>query len=63
MGGSSQIIMPLYGSILQAVTCKILSLAENTRWSRLWQIRKFLYGCSDLDAFWTPYLFNALRVP
>ena len=28
-GGSGQIIMTLCGSILQAVTCKILSLAEN----------------------------------
>ena len=28
---------PLCGSILQAETCKILSLAENQRWSRVWQ--------------------------
>ena len=27
----------LRGSILQAGTCKIFSLAENPRWSRVWQ--------------------------
>ena len=32
-----QEIIPLRGSILQAETCKILSLAENPRWSRVWQ--------------------------
>ena len=32
-----QIIMPLRGSILQAETCQIPSLAENPRWSRVWQ--------------------------
>ena len=31
------IIMPLRGSILQVETCQILSLAENPRWSRVWQ--------------------------
>ena len=31
------IIMPLRGSILQVGTCQILSLAENPRWSRVWQ--------------------------
>ena len=30
-------IMPLRDSILQAGTCQILSLAENPRWSRVWQ--------------------------
>ena len=30
-------IMPLRGSILQVGTCQILSLAENPRWSRVWQ--------------------------
>ena len=30
-------IMPLCGSILQAAICQILSLAENPRWSRVWQ--------------------------
>ena len=29
--------MPLRGSVLQAGTCQILSLAENPRWSRVWQ--------------------------
>ena len=29
--------MPRCGSILQAGTCQILSLAENPRWSRVWQ--------------------------
>ena len=33
-GGSSQETIPLRGSILQAGTCQILSLAENPRWSR-----------------------------
>ena len=32
-----QDILPLRGSILQAGTCQILSLAENPRWSRVWQ--------------------------
>ena len=32
-----QEILPLRGSILQAGTCQILSLAENPRWSRVWQ--------------------------
>ena len=32
-------IMPLRGSILQAGTCQIFSLAENPRWSRVWQYR------------------------
>ena len=32
-----QDIIPLRGSILQAGTCKILILAENPRWSRVWQ--------------------------
>ena len=36
-GWNSMIILPLCGSILQAETCKILSLAENPRWSRVWQ--------------------------
>ena len=29
--------MPFCGSILQAGTCQILSLAENPTWSRVWQ--------------------------
>ena len=33
VGGPSQEIIPLRGSILQAETCQILSLAENPRWS------------------------------
>ena len=32
-----QELFPLRGSILPAVTCHILSLAENPRWSRVWQ--------------------------
>ena len=32
-----QIIMPLRGSILQAETCQIPSLAENPTWSRMWK--------------------------
>ena len=31
-------IIPRCGSILQAGTCQILSLAENPRWSRVWQL-------------------------
>ena len=30
-------IIQRHGSILQAETCKILSLAEYPRWSRVWQ--------------------------
>ena len=37
MGGPSQRITPLCGSILQAGTCQILSFDENPRWSRVWQ--------------------------
>ena len=37
LAGSRVIIVPLRGSILQAGTCQILSLAENPRWSRVWQ--------------------------
>ena len=37
VGGPSQEMIPLRGSILQAETCQILSLAENPRWSRVWQ--------------------------
>ena len=36
-GCPGQIIMHLCCSILQAGTCKIFSLAENPRWSRVWQ--------------------------
>ena len=37
LAGSRVIIVPLCGSILQAETCQILSLAEYPRWSRVWQ--------------------------
>ena len=37
VGGYLQEVMPLHGSILQAGTCQILSLAENPIWSRVWQ--------------------------
>ena len=33
LSGQSVIIVPLRGSILQAETCQILSLAEHPRWS------------------------------
>ena len=36
-----QEIIPLRGSILQVGTCKIFSLAENPRWSRVWQFSEF----------------------
>ena len=39
-----QEIMPLRGSILQVGTCQILSLAENPRWSRVWQYLLFYFG-------------------
>ena len=35
--GFLQEIIPLRGSILQAGTCQIFSLAEDPRWSRVWQ--------------------------
>ena len=38
--------LPLRGSILQVGTGQILSLAENPRWSRVWQYP--LYG-HDMD--------------
>ena len=31
------LIIPLHGSILQVGTYKISTLAENPRWSRVWQ--------------------------
>ena len=37
-GNQSVIIVPFRGSILQAETCQIFSLAENPRWSRVWQL-------------------------
>ena len=37
LGGPSQEMIPLCGFILQAETCQILSLAENPRWSKVWQ--------------------------
>ena len=37
VGGFGVRIMPHCGSILQAETCQILSIAENPRWSREWQ--------------------------
>ena len=38
VGGRHMIrIMPGCGSILQERTCKIISQAENPRWSRVWQ--------------------------
>ena len=47
MGGFFQEIFPLRGSILQAGTCQILSLAEYPKWSRVWQYamyKTFLKG-------------------
>ena len=38
--GGFMTIMPHCGSILQAGTCQILSLADNPRWSRVWQLMK-----------------------
>ena len=38
-------IMPLRGSILQVWTCQILSLAENPRWSRVWQKKTYNSTC------------------
>ena len=35
-------IMPRCGSILQAGTCHILRLAENPRWSRVWQYLSYV---------------------
>ena len=48
-----QEILPLRGSILQAGTCQILSLAENPRWSRVWQYlpRKKYFNCGRLHNF------------
>ena len=39
----------LGGSILQAETCQILSLAENPRWSLVWQ-----YGTSNIEVVGWP---------
>ena len=35
--GGFMTIMPRCGSILQGGPCQIFSLAENPRWSRVWQ--------------------------
>ena len=40
VGGLLKKIMPRCGSILQTGTCQILSIAENPRWSRVWQKTK-----------------------
>ena len=40
VSGFWYMIKPLCGSILQAGTCQILSLAESPRWSRVWQQMK-----------------------
>ena len=44
-------IMPRCGSILQVGTCQILSLAENPRWSQVWQKLQssFLIFTLELD--------------
>ena len=44
LGGFGSRIMPRCGSILQADTCQILSLAENPRWSRVWQYSLVLFS-------------------
>ena len=36
--GGFMTIMPRFDSILQAAMCQILSLVENPRWSRVWQL-------------------------
>ena len=49
VGGPSQEIIPLRGSILQADACQILSLAENPRWSPSVAI----FGTFKFPLFWT----------
>ena len=45
-----QKMLPLCGSILQAETCQTLSIAENPRWSRVWQywtLKVSIFGCPE----------------
>ena len=44
-----QEIIPLCGSILQAGTCQILSLAENLRGSRVWQYQNIDFSGQKVD--------------
>ena len=48
-----QKIIPLRCSILQVGTCQILSLAENPRWSRVWQLRSAKKSYLDKWHLWT----------
>ena len=43
-----QEIISLRGSILQAGICQIFSLAENPRWSRVWQLS---HKCEKVSIF------------
>ena len=45
---------PLRGSILRVGTCQIPSLAENTRWSRVWQLDNSAVWC--LLSISTPFI-------
>ena len=51
-----QEILPLRGSIWQAGTCKILSLAKNPRWNRVWQKDSESYRGLVGDLFLSRYL-------
>ena len=52
--------MPLRGSILQARTCKILSLAENPRWSRVWQFKTvFLFVLTEQEYLFFVRIFGS----
>ena len=58
-------IMPLRGSILQAGTCQILSLAENPRWSRVWQQYvplQFYLHARFLWKWWFHTIFTSFKV-
>ena len=56
MGGPLlQEILPLCGFILQVGTCQIPRLAENPRWSRVWQYFSFV-SATALE------IFNVIRL-
>ena len=54
-----QEILPLRGSILQAETRQILNLAENPRWSRVWQYHRVFVKVQN-EVFW-PLWSNELK--
>ena len=61
--GGPVILVPLRGSILQAETCQILSLAENPRWSPSVAIPNFSFlGSLEVAQVYLPGWVGVLTV-